>query len=515
MTARLLQNQGNRAVILLGCALSRFADRVYRRCILFRSGTQKMKLQCFRIVFSAAALTTLFAAPVPAQTLFEGARLITGDGTVIENSAFVLQGNLFGQVGRKGEVALPAGGRRVDLTGKTVMPTLVDLHGHLGYQDLANGTMSKAMFTRENLIDHLQRFAYNGVGAVVGVGDLVDRSDMKGGRTGWGNVPLRVREEVVPGAAMYKTAGTGMAWPGSGAQGDPSRVDVSYPVTTPAEARAAVDDYVKIKPLFIKIWVDDRNGTKKTLTPDLINAIAEEAHKFNVPVGVHNITLANAKVLMRAGVEGWLHVPVRQGETPDAEILGIVKDRIARGTRPIMWMTPALITTWMNTQGGPKRPAWLDDPLLTSAYSRSDIDKFWGDPLKKMTPAQIARAKEEFASDAKSALSLKAAGMKIVGGTDTGQTRHLMRYFNQLDLESQVAMGLTPMEAIVGATSVGATLAGFNAGLVAAGLLTDFVVLKSNPHDFISNTRKTDRVSLRGTEVPRAEFTKRWHAKFE
>src|SRR5215510_2427784 len=147
--------------------------------------------------FALAASLSLCGASAYGQTLYEGARLITGDGSVIENSAFIVQGTLFSQVGRKGEVALPAGATRVDLTGKTVMPTLVDLHGHLGYQDLANGRMSKEMFTRENLIDHLQRFAYNGVGAVVGVGDLVDRSDMKGGRTGWGDVPLKVRDELV------------------------------------------------------------------------------------------------------------------------------------------------------------------------------------------------------------------------------------------------------------------------------------------------------------------------------
>ena len=40
------------------------------------------------------------------------------------------------------------------------------------------------------------------------------------------------------------------------------------------------------------------------------------------PVGVHNVTGANAKELMRAGVEGWLHVPVRGGETVDAELVG-------------------------------------------------------------------------------------------------------------------------------------------------------------------------------------------------
>src|SRR4029077_13396866 len=139
------------------------------------------------------------APPARSQTLYEGARLIAGDGSVIENSAFVERNGLFTEVGRKGTIAFPAGGTRVDLTGKTVMPALVDLHGHLGFQDLANGRMSKEMFTRDNLIDHLQRFAYNGVGAVRGVGDLVSRSDMKGGRTPWGDVPLKVRDETVPG----------------------------------------------------------------------------------------------------------------------------------------------------------------------------------------------------------------------------------------------------------------------------------------------------------------------------
>jgi len=461
------------------------------------------------------AASLMVSASALGQTLYEGARLITGDGSVIENGAFVVQGNLFTQIGRKGEVTLPQGGTRVDLTGKTVMPTLVDLHGHLGFQDLANGKMSKEMFNRDNLIDHLQRFAYNGVGAVVGVGDLVDRSDMKGGRTGWGDVPLKVRDEIVPGTAMYKTAGTGMAWPGSGAQGDPSRVDVSYGVSTPAEARAAVDDYVKIKPLFIKIWVDDRDGAKKTLTPELYGAILDEAHKFNVPVAVHNVKQSDAIAEMRGGMEGWLHVPVRQGEVANEEILSIVRDRVARNDRPVIWMTPAMVTAWMNTQGGATRPVWLDDPLLTSTYSKSDIEKFWGDPLKNMTPAQVERAKAAFASDGKSAMLLRAAGMKIVGGTDTGQTRHLMGFFNHIDLESQVAMGLTPMEAIVGATHTGADIGGFNTGLVAAGRQADFIVLDANPLDSISNTRKINKVYLRGSEVPRADFAKRWQAKFK
>ena len=95
------------------------------------------------------------------------------------------------------------------------MPTMVDLHGHIGFQNVAQGTMSKEMYTRDNLVDHLQLLAYNGVGAVVGVGDLVSRSDMHGGRTNWGDVPLRVRDEVVPGAALFRTAGPGLACRGA------------------------------------------------------------------------------------------------------------------------------------------------------------------------------------------------------------------------------------------------------------------------------------------------------------
>ena len=478
-----------------------------------------------RLLFVASLAMAAFGAsdarsqpqgPAARVVLYEGARLITGDGSpAIENSAFLVTGNQFTRVGRKGELPLPAGAARVDLTGKTVMPTIVDMHGHFGFQNLIAGTMSKESFTRENLIDHLQRLAYVGVGAVVGVGDLVERSDMHGGRTKWGDAALRVRNEVIPGAALFKTAGPGMAWPGSGAQGDPSRVDVAYPVTTPEEARAAVRDYVMMRPEFIKIWVDDREGKKKTLTPELYGAILDEAHKFNVPVGVHNVKLSDAKLMIKGGMEGWLHVPVRGGDVVDNEMIALVKARIARNDRPNMWVTPALITAWMNTQGGPQRPAWLDDPLLKALYSPRHIEQYWGDPLKKMTPAQVAQAKAAFAADGKNMMVLRAAGMKVVAGTDTGQTRHLVAFQNHLDLESMVAMGLTPNEAIKAATSDGAAAGHFSTGLVAPGKNADFIVLDANPLDNIANTRKINKVYLRGDEVPRAQYAARWQAQFQ
>jgi imidazolonepropionase-like amidohydrolase len=375
--------------------------------------------------------------------------------------------------------------------------------------------MSKATYTRENLIDHLERLAYHGVGATVSIGDLLDRSDLHGGRTNWGDVPLRVRDEVIPNAALFRTAGVGMAYPGAGAQGHPSRADVMYFVTTPEEAQAAVQDYVQMKPEFIKIWVDDRSGHKKTLTPPLYRAILEEAHKFNVPVGVHNVKLADAKELMRAGMEGWLHVPVRGGEAVDDELIGIVKDRIAKNDRPKIWMTLSLITAWMNstwlTTPNGQRPPWLNDPLIRETYSPAQIEEYWGKPPKQDV---LDRIGSEFDLLAHNAMGLRAAGMRVVGGTDTGQSRFLIGYFNHLDLESMVAIGMTPAEAIVAGTRDAADIARVNSGMVATGKNADFIVLDANPLETIANTRRISQVYLRGQEVPRAAMAAKWRTQF-
>lgn len=474
---------------------------------------------CLLAAASIAAVAACYSPPASQTaessraTLFEGARLVTGDGSApIDDSAFLVENGQFTRVGRRGELPLPPGASRVDLTGKTVMPTMVDLHGHLGFQNVPAATMSKEMFTRENLVDHLQRLAYHGIGAVVDIADLVDRSDLRGGRTGWGEVPLRMRSEVVPGAAQFRTAGPGIAWPGSGAQGHPSRSDVPYPVTTVDEGRAAVRDNALMRPEFIKIWVDDRDGRAKKLTPPIYLAILEEAHKLNIPVAAHNVTLADAKALVRAGVEGWLHVPVRGGDAVDDEILGMVKSRVANGDRPRMWMTPGLRPSWVNTQGG-GRPSWLDDPLLQETYPRQHNEEQIANELARMTPDQVATARASFGRDSQNMMRLRAAGIRVVLGTDTGQIRHRIAYFAHLELESLVAAGMSPAEVIVAATRDSAEMAGINTGMVGAGRSADFIVLDANPLENIANTRRIAGVYLRGEAVDRAALKAKWQAQ--
>ena len=244
-------------------------------------------------------------------TVFEGARLITGDGSApIEDSAFIVSDNTFTWVGRRSELQVPPGAARVDLTGKSVMPAIVDVHGHLGFLDMANGTMSKANFTRANFIDHLERYAYHGVAATISTG------------TDLGELAYQLRDDTIPNAARIQTVGLGLAWPGSGPT-DPSRNDVPYPVTTVEQARKAVQDLAAHKPDFVKIWVDDRNGRQKKLTPELYRAAVTEARRLNLRVMAHVFDLEDAKDLIRAGVEGFLH-SVRDAEV-DEEFITLAK----------------------------------------------------------------------------------------------------------------------------------------------------------------------------------------------
>ena len=135
------------------------------------------------------------AQDVTGVTVFEGARVIVGDGgPPIENATFVVRDDRFVQVGRTGEVDVPEGAASVDLTGRTVMPALIDTHTHLGR-------------TREDLIDDLQRKAYYGVGVAMSLGQDT------------GDLPYQVREETNPNAARYRTAGRGLTRP------EPGRTD--------------------------------------------------------------------------------------------------------------------------------------------------------------------------------------------------------------------------------------------------------------------------------------------------
>jgi imidazolonepropionase-like amidohydrolase len=450
-----------------------------------------VRAKCVSFVLACVAgFVAAAGSPALGQTatLFEGARLITGDGGVIEDSAFVVEDTEVRQVGRKGEVALPQGAARVDLTGKTVMPAIVDAHVHMGYRKgLDFGTNN---YTRENLTDILNRFAYYGVAAVLEAG--TSRSDLA----------YALRADPPPGAALFLTAGRGFGMPNAG-PGGPMR-DSAYGVTTEDEARKDVDELAAKNADMIKIWVDDRGGTVEKLKPNLYRAIIDEAHRHNIKVFAHISKLADAKDLLRVGLDGFAHM-VRDQEVDD-EMIALVKQH------PDVFFQQTLWGERLSLYTG--KPQWVDEPILRETFPPQEI-RLLGESFAQPVTAEAREAGE---NNLKNFAKLKAAGALIVLGTDTGGVTG-GQYFglgSHVEMELLVTRGgLTPMEAILAGTRNSARVLGLDQlGAVAAGKSADFIVLNANPLDNIANTRRIDKVYLRGAEVSRPALTAKWQAAF-
>ena len=459
-------------------------------------------------VIKASALVVLFAVCVawvsasqaPATggaVLFEGARLLTGSAApAIESSAFLVENGKFTKVGRKGDVLAPVGATRVDLTGKTVMPALVDVHNHIGWTNHKTNQATKTSFTRELVIDHLQRYAYYGVAAAMSLG--LDRWDVNP------DLPYQLRNEVIPNAARFLTVGRGIAaTPMAGPPVD-YRLGVPYGAQTEAEGRALVRTLQAKNVEMVKIWVDDRQMTVPKLQVKVYEAIINEAHKNGMRVVAHIFALEDGKQLLKSGVDGFAH-GVRDKDI-DQEYLSILKQH------PKTWVGPNLPARALPEQEAAAEIDWLKD-----TYPPSQIKRMRDELARRQAAAGATRGgagageSELFKVQCRNLKKVHDAGMIIGLGTDgngdIGASAHI-------ELADMVYCGLTPREAIIAGTSTSAAILKLNdLGTVAVGKSADFVVLDDNPLDSILNTRKINKVYQRGAAVDRAALSKAFTAE--
>ncbi len=397
---------------------------------------------------------------------FTGARIWDGTGAdPIADGTLVVREGRVAAVGPAGEVEVPAGARIVDLDGHTVVPGLVNAHGHVG---MARGLETGPdVYTRDNVLDQLRLSARYGVTTVVSLGG--------GGPEGVG-----VREDEGPGLTR-------------------ARLRLAGPVLDPStteEARSRVADLAEMDVDWVKIRVDDFLDTAEKMPPDVYGAVADAAAERGLPLAVHIVELADAKAVVRAGADLVAH-SVRDRPV-DRELIELMKERD-------VCLSPTLARE-VSTFVYARRPDFFDDPFF-----RREADP---EVLETLTDsARMARVRaSESAEYYREALPvaqenvkrLADAGVGIAFGTDSGPPARFQGYFEHMETELMAEAGLSPERILRAATGEAARCMGLEGavGTLVPGARADFLVLRRDPLTDVRNLRTLESVRIAGNQVP-------------
>lgn len=447
----------------------------------------------------ALALSACSSPPTATQstaqdgvTVLQNFTLIDGSGNppAADSGLIIGEDGRISWVGPMAELDAPAGARTVDLAGKHVLPGFIDSHVHLGL--VQNQAQNAEFYSRESVEDDLQTYAAYGVTGVVVYGtdeDLIYdiTKEQRAGR---------------PTMARVFTAGKGIVYKG----GYGGTLGINVPVATDAEAVAAVDDAAAKGADFIKMWVDDERGMIPVKMPySMTKAVIDAAHRHNIKAIAHVYYLADAKELVRQGIDGFGHA-VRD-QPVDQELLDLMKEH---GT----WRFASTLSREMAYSFAVM--PWLQDPFFTRGVSQGTLDalrsparekavvlgetQVAGLPYKaKLFPdlgRAVFQALENFAAEAQ-------AGVRYGMGTDSGPPARFPGFNMHEEMQLYVMAGLTPMQAIVAATSSNAEFLGADdIGTVAAGKWADLVVINGDPLEDIRHTQMIDSVYVAGQSTP-------------
>jgi imidazolonepropionase-like amidohydrolase len=441
--------------------------------------SRALKLELFLLI--ALLLAGCKPPEESVQKAIIGAVLIDGTGgPPLSNSVVIVAGSRIRAVGNRANMPIPAGVEKINGAGKFLVPGLIDVHVHLGRR--AAIEFKAADYTRQRVEENLNAYLYFGITSVRSTG--TDRQAALDVRTAERNGQLLT--------ARLFTAGRGFSAPG----GHPSQLvgDVVIQTNSPEEARREVDTLASQKVDAIKIWVDDQRGKLPKIKPAVIDAVLDQARKYNIPVTAHIYSLADTEHLVQAGAAGFLHM-IRDTENIDPAFIARLRDlRII--------FAPTLVRqelAWLYAE----HPERLDDPDVDRSVD-ADVVVAARERARSAHPSPAER--EEFERAKRNTRKLAAGGVLIAVGSDAGGSLDFPGLMTHREVELLVEAGLSPMDAIVAATRNGglALRKGDELGTIEPGRRADLMLLSANPLEDVGNLSKIDRLMLDGEWVDRA-----------
>ena len=399
---------------------------------------------------------------------FIGARVIDGTGAdPIENATVIVRNGRFEAVGPSEIIEVPDGITITKVPGKTIVPGLVNAHGHIS--DVKGLESNPEHYTTDHLLDQLRLYARYGVTTIFSLGGDKEKA-------------FKLRD-------AQNTSDL-----------DRARIFVAGPVVTsgdPKSARRMTHDVADMKADYVKIRVDDNLGTVRKMSPPTYGAIIDVAHQRGLKVASHVFYLEDAKALLKSGSDFIAH-SIRDNDV-DKETIELLKAKD-------VCVCPTL-TRELSTFVYENRPAFFQDPFFLREVDPVVIEELL-DPARQKKVKE-SKSAQGYKSGLKVAIrnlkTLSTAGVRIAFGTDTGPAGRFQGYFEHIEIEMMSEAGLTPMQIIKAATSDAARCweKHEELGSIQPGKCADLIVLSKNPLDDIKNIREIESVWIAGNRIPR------------
>jgi len=409
-----------------------------------------------------AALPVFADEGASALLLHGGGMIDLESGRLVDDRAVLIVGGRVSQVAPAEEVRVPAGARRIDLKGLTLLPGLIDLHSHLLLRPYDQASWDDQVL-RESLELRTVR-AVAAAKATVEAGFTTLR-DLGTEGAGYADVALRdaVAQGIVPGPRIFAATRALVA---TGCYG-PAGFDPRWDVPMGAQVADGVDgvrratrQQIAAGADWIKVYADYRRrpGVEATPTfsPAELEAIVDEARSAGLPVAAHAVTPEAIRRSVLAGVD-----TIEHGYGATDEVLALMREH-----------------------------GVVLCPTLTAAESMA---RYAGWSPGEADPPRIREAKEMFVRAVRS-------GVTIACGSDVGVFAH---GDNARELELMVEYGMTPVEALRAATSTAAAVLKRQGalGCIAPGCVADLIAVRGDPRQDITVLRSPALVVKAGRVV--------------